>query len=144
MKPKNKLEKSLGKIDKSKWVENATQWEKDLPWLEYSQRIALKILFTLEEKQLSQKDYAKILGVSPQLIGKWLKGNENFTLQTIAKIENSLGITLIEIKDKNEIKKTKIGQVANNHRKLVGLIVNEKITLRKLSKPNPISKVKSY
>jgi len=37
------------------------------------------------------------MGVTPQYINKIVKGKENLTLETIAKIEKALGITLIEV-----------------------------------------------
>jgi transcriptional regulator with XRE-family HTH domain len=45
----------------------------------------------------SQKEFAQMMGVSPQLASKWLKGNVNFTLETISKIETVFGISLINV-----------------------------------------------
>jgi transcriptional regulator with XRE-family HTH domain len=36
-----------------------------------------------------------MLGVSPQYVSKILKGSENMTLETIAKLEDALGVNLI-------------------------------------------------
>jgi len=69
-------------------------------WLKHSQKIALKVLSTLKEQSLSQKDLAERMQVSPQIINRWVKGQENFTLETIGKLENALGIqifTIVEI-----------------------------------------------
>jgi len=46
---------------------------------------------------MTQKKLAKLMGVSPQYINKVVKGKENLTLETITKIEQVLGITLIEV-----------------------------------------------
>lgn len=62
-----------------------------------SQLIALKILRTLRKRGLSQKQFAEQLNVSPQQVSKWVKGSENFTLETIEKIEKALGVTLIAV-----------------------------------------------
>ena len=46
---------------------------------------------------MTQRKLAEKMGVSPQYINKVVKGKENLTLETIAKIEDVLGITLIEV-----------------------------------------------
>lgn len=94
---KENLEKFFGKIEESDWSQRARNWKENMPWLKYSQLIALEILDTLEKKGITQKAFAEQLNVSPQLINKWLKGKENFTLETIAKIEHALGRKLLKI-----------------------------------------------
>ncbi|NTW83152.1 MAG: helix-turn-helix transcriptional regulator, partial [Chlorobiaceae bacterium] len=56
-------------------------WLEDVRWrmenrarLRRSQSIALKILMTLREKKMSQKELAEIVGVSPQQVSKIVKG----------------------------------------------------------------------
>jgi len=66
-------------------------------WLKHSQKIALKVLSTLKEQSLSQKDLAERMQVSPQIINRWVKGQENFTLETIGKLEKALGIQIFQI-----------------------------------------------
>lgn len=95
MKTKNKLEASFGKIEKSNWLAMAQQWERELPWRQYAQSIAITILEHLEAKGISQKQFATMMLVSPQMVNKWLKGNVNFTLETISKMEFVLGISLL-------------------------------------------------
>ena len=46
---------------------------------------------------MSQKKLADKMGVSPQYINKVVKGKENLTLETITKIEQILGIILINV-----------------------------------------------
>jgi len=70
-------------------------------WLKHSQKIALKVLATLKEQGLSQKDLAERMQVSPQIINRWVKGQENFTLETIVKLEIALGIQLFSIVESN-------------------------------------------
>lgn len=100
MASKQKLINAFGKIKKSKWLADAKNWKQTLQWLGYSQQIALYILEHLEKKGISQKAFAKALGVTPQLVSKWLKGNENFTLETISRIERVLEINIIRIEAK--------------------------------------------
>jgi len=78
-------------IEQIKWrKENRT-------WMNRSQKVAMLILNTLREKQMSQRELASRLNVSPQQINKWVKGNENFTFETISKIENVLDIQLLSV-----------------------------------------------
>jgi len=44
---------------------------------------------------MSQKALAECVGVSPQYINKVLNGQENLSLQTIAKLSDALNIELI-------------------------------------------------
>ena len=96
-------EEILSKIDQivaeapSQWLKEADYRFENKAWLQKSQAIALKILRNIREQKLSQKDLAKKLNVSPQQVNKWVKGNENFTLETISKIELALNIELVSI-----------------------------------------------
>jgi len=38
-----------------------------------------------------------MMGVSRQQVSKIVKGQENLTFETVSKLENALGITIIEI-----------------------------------------------
>jgi transcriptional regulator with XRE-family HTH domain len=51
----------------------------------------------LKEKGLTQKALADQLDKRPSEIHKWLSGEHNFTLKSLAKLEAELGVTLIEI-----------------------------------------------
>ncbi len=93
----NKLEKAFGTIEESKFKTKAKVWKDDLLWMEYSQQIALEILEVLDHRNITQKAFATQLDVSPQAVNKWLRGKENFTIETIAKIEQALGIRLLNI-----------------------------------------------
>lgn len=69
-------------------------------WLQRSQAIALRILTRLDELNITQKELACKIGVSAQMINKWVKGKENLTLETIAKLEEALGIELMSVTGK--------------------------------------------
>ncbi|AFL98154.1 helix-turn-helix domain-containing protein [Ornithobacterium rhinotracheale] len=72
--------------------------------LRLSQKIALNILKRIEELGWKQKDLAEKMGVSPQQVSKWVKGKENFTIETIATISDVLDIELIQVKPLSERK----------------------------------------
>ena len=81
----------------SSWMEQADIYENNKEWLDKSALIAIKILSTLRSQSITQKTLADNIGVSPQYINKVVKGQENLSLETICKIEKSLGITLVSV-----------------------------------------------
>lgn len=97
---KNDILEKLNQVVSSepiKWHADSEFRSKNKKWLKRSQAVALKVLRTLRENGLSQKDLAERLNVSPQQVNKWVKGNENFTFETISKIEDALQIELMSI-----------------------------------------------
>ena len=64
-------------------------------WLDHSRRIALTVLNRLDEMGMSQRQLAERMGCSAQNVSKLLKGQENLTLETIAKLELVLGIPIL-------------------------------------------------
>ena len=81
----------------SNWMEQADRYENNKEWMDKSALIAIKILSTLRSQSITQKTLADNIGVSPQYINKVVKGQENLSLETICKIEKSLGITLVSV-----------------------------------------------
>lgn len=96
----NKLEALVSKTP-SKWIEESNKRFEDKEGLRYSQQVAVRILRTLREKKLSQKDLANLLDVSPQTVNKWVKGSENIGLFTIGRIDKALGIKLMHVNENN-------------------------------------------
>jgi transcriptional regulator with XRE-family HTH domain len=91
----NKLKKIIGK----KLLTKETNISFDLKskkWLRYSSNISRRILSSLEDDaNLNQIILAKQIGVSPQYISKVLKGQQNLSLETIAKLSEALKVELI-------------------------------------------------
>ena len=86
------IEKSAGSV----WVEKAKFRISNRKWLRYSTKIAFRILAAMEDiPNINQKKLAEMAGVSPQQVNKIIKGQENLTLQTIAKFSDILGVELI-------------------------------------------------
>ncbi|MBQ3695651.1 MAG: helix-turn-helix transcriptional regulator [Alphaproteobacteria bacterium] len=82
--------------ESSKWQEKA-EWRKaNKDWLKYSRKIAIVIAMSLEEKNMSQKQLAELMGCSPQYVCRLLKGEENLTLETLCKLENALNAPIIK------------------------------------------------
>ncbi len=79
----------------SRWREEA-EWRRDnWSWLQHSQKIAVKVLLQMKQKGLTQKVLAERMGCTQQYVSKILKGKENMSLDTLSKLENALGITII-------------------------------------------------
>lgn len=97
MEPNKNLQQKIDALEASEWINDAKYRLENKAFLNHSQAIALRILKHIRSIGLSQKDFADKLDVSPQQVNKWVKGSENFTLDTIAKIENSLGIQIIQV-----------------------------------------------
>lgn len=69
-----------------------------------SNLIAFEILEQLDELSWSQKKLAEKMDASPQQVNKWVKGNENFTIATLVRLGEVLGIELIQVPNKSEVK----------------------------------------
>jgi transcriptional regulator with XRE-family HTH domain len=69
-------------------VEIFVRWYADL---------TVRISRVLKEKGITQKELAESLGKNPSEINKWLKGEHNFTLRSLAKLQAELGEELIHI-----------------------------------------------
>lgn len=87
----------------TKFSEYLNWSDENRTWLRKSKKIAFAILNALDENKdkgitpSSQAQLAKELKLSKQQVNKWVKGKENFTIETISKIESALDISLIEI-----------------------------------------------
>ena len=77
------------------WREKARGRRENRRWLRYSGYIALAVMKQLESLGMSQKELAERMNCSPQYISKLLKGSENLTLETIAKLEEVLELDLV-------------------------------------------------
>lgn len=62
-----------------------------------SMGIAAYIDDVLKSRRMNQGDLAKLLGKKDSQISKWLGGQHNFTIETIANIEAVLDIQIIRI-----------------------------------------------
>jgi transcriptional regulator with XRE-family HTH domain len=97
---KEKL-KDISSGEKSDWVARAKEKLANAGARRNARKLALRVLALLEEKAMSQTELAKKMGVSRQQVGKIVKGKENFTFATVAKLEEALGVTLLSIEEGN-------------------------------------------
>jgi ribosome-binding protein aMBF1 (putative translation factor) len=82
----------------SDWKAKTKYRRENREWLRKSAAIAVQILDALKAQDLSQKDLAERMNVSPQQVNKIVKGKENLTLETISNLEIALGIQIIDEK----------------------------------------------
>ena len=78
----------------STFLQKARERDLNKDWLKKSAYIAFQLMEALDANGMTQKDLATKLGVSQQQVGKWLQGQENMKLDTIAKLENALDIDI--------------------------------------------------
>lgn len=64
-------------------------------WLALSAKFALTVRHILRTENMNQAELTSRMGVSTVQVSKLLSGKENIGLQTIAKVENALGRSLI-------------------------------------------------
>src|SRR5882762_4152716 len=87
---------NLSSAQSSDWKAKAKFRRENREWLKKSAAIALCILDALKIQNLSQKELAERMNISPQQINKIVKGHENLTLETISNLEIALGIQIID------------------------------------------------
>ncbi|HRI61035.1 MAG TPA: helix-turn-helix transcriptional regulator [Saprospiraceae bacterium] len=62
--------------------------------VELRMMLAAKIYETMQQKGISKKQFAGMLGQQPSVVTKWLSGTHNFTADTLADIQRVLEISL--------------------------------------------------
>ena len=84
------------------WIADVAWRKANKAWLGKSAEIALRILDALDELNWKKAKLAQEMGVSPQQVSKYVKGEENFKLETRCNLEKVLGIELVTILQKDE------------------------------------------
>lgn len=65
--------------------------------------IVARIYELIEEKGLNQKQLAEGMNKQPSEISKWLNGEHNFTLRSLAKLEAELGEPIIQVPQRKRL-----------------------------------------
>lgn len=68
--------------------------------VDWSFSISTAIDEALKRNGMGKKELASLTGTSPAAVTRWLGGNHNFTLSTLAKISSVLGVPLISVAGK--------------------------------------------
>ena len=99
---KKKIADLVSESSQSSWKEKV-EWRKaNKAWLRKSADIALRILDALENLEWTKAKLAEKLEVSPQQVSKYVKGEENFKLETLCRLEKVLGVELVTILQQDE------------------------------------------
>ena len=69
--------------------------------MEMSVAIANRIYEILEDKGMTQKELAKLLGKTETEVSRWLSGTHNLTLSTICKISAALDEEVVTVPRKD-------------------------------------------
>lgn len=78
------------------WLAENNNPEAD-KFVEQNLAITEKIHRILEERKISQAEFARMLGKKPSEVSKWLTGLHNLTLKSITKMSVALDVDLINI-----------------------------------------------
>ena len=83
-------------IDTGLGLVEGTEENKDEKWMCHSQAIAATMSNRMEELGMTQRALAEKMNCTQQYVSKVLKGRENLSLETLCKIENALGIKILQ------------------------------------------------
>ena len=72
--------------------------QEEKPWFNHSQMIANIMSARMKELGMTQKMLAEKMNCTQQYVSKVLKGRENLSLETLCKIENALGIKILQVR----------------------------------------------
>ena len=70
--------------------------------MELSVAIANRVYDILEEKDMSQKEFARLMGKTETEVSRWLSGTHNLTLATLCKISVALGEDIIIVANRQK------------------------------------------
>lgn len=65
--------------------------------IDFNIDIVNRIFDILEERSMTQREFALLLGKNEAEISRWMQGTHNFTMKTIKKIENRLDAHILEV-----------------------------------------------
>ena len=85
----DKIDNALGEVKNI--MENKRE-----DWVCHSQAIAATMSDRMEELGMTQRALAEKMNCTQQYVSKVLKGRENLSLETLCKIENALGIKILQ------------------------------------------------
>ena len=69
--------------------------------MELSVAIPNRIYDILEEKGMSQKEFARLMGKTETEVSRWLSGTHNLTMATICKISAALNADVVKVADRD-------------------------------------------
>jgi|TARA_R110002033_G_C3867541_1_gene236969 transcriptional regulator with XRE-family HTH domain len=94
---KEKFSELISNNPPSNWTKIHQARKAERSWKKNSTIIALNVLTLLEQKGWSQLRLAQEMGVSATQVSKIVKGQVNFTLESISRLELAIGSKMINI-----------------------------------------------
>lgn len=76
--------------------------------VELRMMLSAKIYEAIQQKGISKKQFAEMLGQQPSVVTKWLSGTHNFTADTLADIQRVLEIALFNFEEQPKQEKIAI------------------------------------
>ncbi len=131
----NELIKS-GTIKQGSFIEYAEKAESEKSWKRYAQKVAFNILMEIKKQGIDQKILGQRMGVSKQQVNRWVKGSQNFTLETIEKFESALNIKLLHFYEQQSELQEAVGFSFNESRTTVLSFFLTERTKTKYAKTN--------
>lgn len=105
-------------------------------------KLAMLIHDTMVSNGTTQKKLAENMSKKPSEINKWVSGEHNFTLRSLAKLQAELGVTLIEIpteKKKDSFKKVLNGTTFYIHKPITKAHLTPQTWQKPILKANKIA-----
>lgn len=85
-------------------------------FVDWYAELVVRINELLHERNITKKELAENLNKKPSEISKWLSGEHNFTLRSLAKLSAELGEPLLEVpKKKAQVKFVEEGFICRVH-----------------------------
>lgn len=106
--------------------------------------LVVRINSLLKEKGYTQKDLAEKLDKKPSEISKWLNGEHNFTLRSLAKLEAEFGEPLLYVPKTKTFKSTvgtKTSFTVYNNMQVKSAIDYSKFEEKKVKQSNDFANV---
>lgn len=94
---RNENIKKITSETESNWLEETEKKLANRGARKNARKLALQVLRLLREQNLTQTELAERMNVSRQQVSKIVKGQENFSFETVDKLEKALGVTLMTI-----------------------------------------------
>lgn len=89
--------------------------------IDFNIGVVNRIFDLLEERNLSQREFANLLGKNEAEISRWMQGTHNFTIKTIRLIEKRLGAPVLKV-----VKHKKNFLAVTNQTNLFSVSANQK------------------
>lgn len=83
--------------DESNWINDYKFRMENHYWLTISQKVSIMILRAIRKENISKELLSHKTNIPIDILKKMLKGNYNFTIEEIGRIEKTLKINILNI-----------------------------------------------